>query len=221
MQSFLAKHQITQVTHPLYSPDLASCDFWLLPKLKSPLKGKRSQTIDKIQENTMGQLMVTGQLCEVPRSTLKGTKASLSYVQCFLYLLQQMALFFILHGWIPSGQTLSIYLSIWNVHEIHIDFTAYEHPVMKLPCPEGLMPACEATQKPPATHRSVVTSAEVPHVTVTHYIPQYQITLFLYTLLVYQLISSSLLRNRTIKLEVSKVLQKRRPKRNFLREKVS
>ena len=33
-------------------------DFWLFPKLKSPLKGKRFQTIDKIQENTMGQLMV-------------------------------------------------------------------------------------------------------------------------------------------------------------------
>ena len=29
-----------------YSPDFASCDFWLLPKLKSHLKGKRFQTID-------------------------------------------------------------------------------------------------------------------------------------------------------------------------------
>ena len=37
--------------------------------------------------------------------TLKGTEVSLSYVQCFfiLYLLQ--CLFFILYGWIPSGQT--------------------------------------------------------------------------------------------------------------------
>ena len=41
MQSFLVKHQITQVTQPLYSPDLVPCDFWLFPKLKSPLKGKR------------------------------------------------------------------------------------------------------------------------------------------------------------------------------------
>ena len=24
-----------------YSPDLAPCDFWLFPKLKSPLKGRR------------------------------------------------------------------------------------------------------------------------------------------------------------------------------------
>ena len=32
--SFLAKHQITQVTQPRYSPDLVPCDFWLFPKLK-------------------------------------------------------------------------------------------------------------------------------------------------------------------------------------------
>ena len=57
VQSFLAKHQITQVTQPHYSLDLASCDFWLFPKLKSLLKGKRFQTVDEIQENTMGQLM--------------------------------------------------------------------------------------------------------------------------------------------------------------------
>ena len=41
-----------------YGPDLVPCDFWLFPKLKSPLKGKRFQTIDEIQENTMGQLVV-------------------------------------------------------------------------------------------------------------------------------------------------------------------
>ena len=56
MQSFLAKHQITQVTQPLYSPDLAPCKVWLSPKLKSSLKRKRFQTIDEIQENTLGQL---------------------------------------------------------------------------------------------------------------------------------------------------------------------
>ena len=60
MQRFLVKHHITQVTQPPYNPDLASCDFWLFPKLMSPLKGKRFQTIDEIQENTMGQLMAIG-----------------------------------------------------------------------------------------------------------------------------------------------------------------
>jgi hypothetical protein len=41
VQAFLAKHRITQVSQPPYSPDLAPCDFWLFPKLKSPLKGRR------------------------------------------------------------------------------------------------------------------------------------------------------------------------------------
>ena len=58
VRNFLVKYQITQVTQPLYSPDLAPCDFWLFPKLKSPLKGKRFQTISEIQENMTGQLMV-------------------------------------------------------------------------------------------------------------------------------------------------------------------
>ena len=86
MQSILAKHQITQVTQHPYSPDLAPCGFWLFPKLKSPLKGKRFQTGDEIQENTMEQLMgiptkdfaecfeqleeMLRELCEVPRCLL-------------------------------------------------------------------------------------------------------------------------------------------------------
>ena len=57
LQTFLAKYQITQVTQFPYSPDLALCNFWLFPKLKSPLKGKRFQTVDEIQENMMGQLI--------------------------------------------------------------------------------------------------------------------------------------------------------------------
>ena len=40
------KLQITAVTQPHYSPDLVPCDFWLFPKLKSPLKGKRFQTVN-------------------------------------------------------------------------------------------------------------------------------------------------------------------------------
>ena len=56
----LAKHQITQVTQPPYSPDLVPWDFWLFPKVQSPLGGKRFQTIDEIQENTSGQLMAIG-----------------------------------------------------------------------------------------------------------------------------------------------------------------
>ena len=56
---------------------------WLLAfsKTKITLKGKRFQTVDEIQENITGQLMVIGRIMCV-----KGTEASLSYVWCFLYI---------------------------------------------------------------------------------------------------------------------------------------
>ena len=54
VRSFYVKHQITQVTQPPYSPNLVPCDFWLFPKLKSPLKEKRFQTTDEIWENMTG-----------------------------------------------------------------------------------------------------------------------------------------------------------------------
>ena len=37
-----------------YSPYLLPCDFWLFSKLKSPLKGKRFQTTNEIQEKNDG-----------------------------------------------------------------------------------------------------------------------------------------------------------------------
>ena len=92
VQSFLVKHQIPQVipqviTQSPYSPDLAPCNFWPFPKLKSPLKGKRFQTVDKIQENMMGQQVAIGTTLWSPNvPTLKGTEVSLSYIQCLLYL---------------------------------------------------------------------------------------------------------------------------------------
>ena len=92
IQSILVKYQITQVTQPTYSPDLVPCDFWLFPKLKSSLKGKRSQTIDKIQENTTGQLMVIGRTVWGPKvPTLKrGLRCHCPVynVSCILHLLQ-------------------------------------------------------------------------------------------------------------------------------------
>ena len=38
-------------------PRFGSLRLLVFPKLKSPLKGKRFQTVDEIQENMMGQLM--------------------------------------------------------------------------------------------------------------------------------------------------------------------
>ena len=70
IQSFSAKHQITQVTQLPYNPYLAPCNFWLFPKLKSPFKGKRFQTINEIQENIMGSWWQTEEQCEAPRCLL-------------------------------------------------------------------------------------------------------------------------------------------------------
>ena len=51
IRSHLAKHQTSIVPHPPCSPDLAPADFFLFPKLKTTLKGRRFQTIEEIQEN--------------------------------------------------------------------------------------------------------------------------------------------------------------------------
>jgi predicted acetyltransferase len=41
---------------PPYSPDLAPADFFLFPKHKTTLKGRRFQTIEEIQEKAMREL---------------------------------------------------------------------------------------------------------------------------------------------------------------------
>jgi histone-lysine N-methyltransferase SETMAR len=41
VKQFLAQKSIAEMGHPPYSPDLASNDFWLFPKIKSALKGRR------------------------------------------------------------------------------------------------------------------------------------------------------------------------------------
>ena len=86
-QRFLKK--IAHMTQHPYSPDLATCNFWHFSKLKLPLKGKRFQTMDEVQENTSGQLIAIGRTLwgpQVPSS--KWTEASLSCVQCFSHLLE-------------------------------------------------------------------------------------------------------------------------------------
>jgi hypothetical protein len=37
------------IPHPPYSPDLALCDFFLFPKIKLKLKGRRFDTTEEIQ----------------------------------------------------------------------------------------------------------------------------------------------------------------------------
>jgi transposase len=56
IRSYLAKHQISVVPNAPYSPDLAPADFFLFPKLKTTLKGRRFQTKEDIQENAIREL---------------------------------------------------------------------------------------------------------------------------------------------------------------------
>jgi transposase len=52
IREFLAKQETIVVPQPPYSPDLAPADFFLFPKLKSTLKGRRFQTVE-IKENSL------------------------------------------------------------------------------------------------------------------------------------------------------------------------
>jgi len=47
---------MTVVPQPPCSPDLAPADFFLFPKLKSTLKGRRFDTFDEIQKNSTKEL---------------------------------------------------------------------------------------------------------------------------------------------------------------------
>ena len=52
---FLSNKTFTACPHPPYSPDLAPCDFWLLPKVKMAMKGKRFESIQDIELATRAQ----------------------------------------------------------------------------------------------------------------------------------------------------------------------
>ncbi|UYV85018.1 hypothetical protein LAZ67_X004290 [Cordylochernes scorpioides] len=49
VRDFLAKNNTLMMPHLPYSPDLAPCDFFLFPKLKRPVKGRRYATLDEIK----------------------------------------------------------------------------------------------------------------------------------------------------------------------------
>jgi hypothetical protein len=46
---FLDQNKITTLPHPLYSPDLAPCDFFLFSKLKTHLKEHPFGTVQNVQ----------------------------------------------------------------------------------------------------------------------------------------------------------------------------
>jgi len=49
VKTFLMKHKITVLEHPLYSPDLAPCDFFYFKKITSALKGTRFESIEAVK----------------------------------------------------------------------------------------------------------------------------------------------------------------------------
>jgi histone-lysine N-methyltransferase SETMAR len=51
VSQFLAGKGISAMDHPPYSPELAQADFWLFPKLKSVLKGKRFSDVEDIKSS--------------------------------------------------------------------------------------------------------------------------------------------------------------------------
>ena len=56
IQTFLAKHNISAVRQAPYSPDMAPCDYWLFPHLKTQLKGTWFGSWDDIIQNTTAKL---------------------------------------------------------------------------------------------------------------------------------------------------------------------
>ena len=56
IREFFMNHETTVVPQPPYSPDLAPADFFLVPKLKSSLKGRRFQAVEEIDENSITDL---------------------------------------------------------------------------------------------------------------------------------------------------------------------
>ena len=57
VSEFLTKNKTIIMPQPSYLPDLAAADFFLLPKLKTPIKGKCFTTFGKIKEKSKQELL--------------------------------------------------------------------------------------------------------------------------------------------------------------------
>ena len=61
VREFLSQRNITMLPHPPYSPDLAPCDFFLFPKLKTQLKGHHFGTVENVQAAATRALNISGE----------------------------------------------------------------------------------------------------------------------------------------------------------------
>jgi transposase len=67
VSAFLKKEKVTVLPHPPYSPDLAPCDSFLFPKLKSFLAGRKYKS-----QQTLGSA-IHQYLITVPKSAYRDT----------------------------------------------------------------------------------------------------------------------------------------------------
>ena len=65
IRQFLAERNIATLEHPPYFPDLAPCDFFLFPKIKSVLKGTHFSDIDSIK------MTATTKLKKIPENAFQ------------------------------------------------------------------------------------------------------------------------------------------------------
>ena len=93
--SFFMKYQISQLTQPSFSPDLAPYDFWLSKNQNHLWKGRDSRTLIRVMNIQQGSWWQLGELCEVPRYS-EGDWGE----QCFLYL-------------VPSSVNVCIFHTTW------------------------------------------------------------------------------------------------------------
>lgn len=56
VREFLAKNNTVMMPQPPYSPDMAPCDFFLFPKIKRTLKGRRFTSIYEIKSASLREL---------------------------------------------------------------------------------------------------------------------------------------------------------------------
>ena len=56
IQAFLVKHGIPVIHRPPYSPDMAPCNFWLFPKLKTTLKRSHIESREELIQNAKAEM---------------------------------------------------------------------------------------------------------------------------------------------------------------------
>ena len=52
VKQFLTQNSMTELIHSPYSPDLTPCDFFLFPRIKKVLKGKRFADVEEVKKKT-------------------------------------------------------------------------------------------------------------------------------------------------------------------------